>query len=71
MTVLVHVCLTSRSGGGGGHWERQGPDRDRQRGRVRGVGRETERQMEMHDLGNGIINVISPFTTATFISGDL
>lgn len=33
--------------------------------------RDRETEMEMHDLGNGIINVISPFTTATFISGDL
>lgn len=29
-----------------------------------------EREMENHDLGNGITNVISLFTTATFIPKD-
>lgn len=29
-----------------------------------------EREMENHDLGNGITNVISLFTTATFIPED-
>lgn len=52
--------------------ERQRPDRNRQKGRVRGMGaRDRQTGIGMHDLGNGIINVISLFTTATFISGDL
>lgn len=52
--------------------ERRRPDRNRQKGRVRGMGvRDRLTGIGMHGLGDGIIKVISLFTTATFISGDL
>lgn len=68
------LCVSHLEVGVVGSWERETDRQTGTRQRQTDIGSERRgrgRDRQMYDLGNGIIPVISLFTTPAFISGDL